>query len=182
MSCRYWAMNSMSISPPATYLRFHRSPSPFSAAIALRISRTSPATISGSRARHSTERMTSSTRAANCGGADTMLAPAKLPERQDRGLLPCDAAVQLHETLLHRAVEAANERIRQPGESLARLFRGHGSRHDPRPYQKHLLLREDADAIEEVLVRSGLAERAVERSRELGFFGQRAKEARIDNS
>ena len=29
-SCRYWAMNSMSISPPATYLRFQRSLSPFS--------------------------------------------------------------------------------------------------------------------------------------------------------
>jgi len=51
------------------------------------------------------------------------LAPAKLPERQDRGLLPCDAAVQLREMLLDRAVEAANERIRQPGESLARLLR-----------------------------------------------------------
>src|SRR6266852_6274831 len=32
------------------------------------------------------------------------LAPAKLPERQDRGQLSCDAAVQLRETLLDRAV------------------------------------------------------------------------------
>src|SRR4029077_19327011 len=73
---------------------------------------------------------------------------------------------------------AAAPRAREPPP---RLFRRHGSRDDPRPYQEHLLLREDADAIEEVLVRSGLAERAVERGGELGFFGQRAKEARIDD-
>src|SRR5262249_61416591 len=87
-------------------------------------------------------------------------APAKLPQGQDRGLLPCDAPVQLREMLIDRAVQAADERTRQPGESLARLFRRHGSRHDPRPDQEHLLLREDTDAIEEVLVRPSLTERS----------------------
>ena len=64
-------MNSMSIRPPAAYLRFQRSPSPFSAAMALRISTTSPAIVSASRGRHSTARITASTRAANCGEAET---------------------------------------------------------------------------------------------------------------
>src|SRR5262249_57279483 len=98
--------------------------------------------------------------------------PAEFPERKDRGLLPGDAAVQAPEMLFDRAVKRANERIRQPGEGLARLLRRHGSRQDARPDQEHLLLGEDADAIEEVLIRPGLAERALEGGRDLGSFRQ----------
>ena len=64
-------MNSISISPPAAYLRSQRSPSPFSLAMAPRISTTSPAISSASRGRRRTSRMTSSTRASNAGDADT---------------------------------------------------------------------------------------------------------------
>ena len=64
-------MNSRSTSPPATYFRFQRSLSPFSAAIAARISTTSPAIVPASRGRHSTSRMTFSTRAAKAGGPET---------------------------------------------------------------------------------------------------------------
>src|SRR5262249_60367706 len=70
---------------------------------------------------------------------------------------------------------------RQPGESLARLLRRHGSGENARPDQEHLLLRKDADAIEEVLVRPGLAQRALEAGLELGFLRQRAEEARVDH-
>src|SRR5262249_38599878 len=109
------------------------------------------------------------------------LVPAELPQREDRGLLPCDAAMQVREMLFDRAVKRANERIRQPGEGLARLLRRHGSRENARPDQEHLLLREDAEANEEVLIRPGLAQRALEGGRELGFFRQRAEEARVDD-
>ena len=64
-------MNSRSTSPPATYFRSQRSLSPFSVAIAARISTTSPAISSASRARHSTSRITFSTRAANAGEPET---------------------------------------------------------------------------------------------------------------
>ncbi len=51
-------MNSRSISPPAAYLRSQRASSPFSLAMACRISTTSAATAAGSRLRQSTARMT----------------------------------------------------------------------------------------------------------------------------
>ena len=60
-------MNSMSTRPPAAFLRSQRARSPFSAAIARRISTTSPATMSASRGLHSTSRITASTCAASAG-------------------------------------------------------------------------------------------------------------------
>ena len=48
------------------------------------------------------------------------LAPAELAEREDRGLLPRDAAVQAGEVLADRAVQRADERVGEPGEGLAR--------------------------------------------------------------
>ena len=66
-SCRYWAMNSISTSAPAAYLRSQGSASPFSVAIAARISMTSSATARASRLRQSTSRIAASTRAANSG-------------------------------------------------------------------------------------------------------------------
>jgi hypothetical protein len=47
--------------------------------------------------------------------------------------------------------------------------------------EKYLLLREDADAIEKVLVRSRLPQRALESRRKLPFFRQRTEEARVDD-
>ena len=41
-------------------------------------------------------------------------------------------------------------------------------------------MREDADAIEEILIRFRLAQRPLKRGCNLGLFGQRAEEARID--
>ena len=80
------------------------------------------------------------------------LAPAELSEREDRGLLARDAAVQLREIVLDRAVKRANEHVRQPGEGFARLLGRRRARQNARSDQEHLLLREDADAIEKVFV------------------------------
>ena len=114
-------------------------------------------------------------------GGRRHLAPAELAEREDRHLLPGDAAVQAGELLLDGAVQRADQHIREPREGLARLLRRHGARQDARADQEHVLLREDANAIEKVLVRSGLAQRALEPGGKLGFLGQRAEEARIDH-
>src|SRR6202021_103978 len=81
------------------------------------------------------------------------LAPAELAERQDGGLLAPHAAVQRYEILLDRALERTNEQLRQPGEGLARLLGRHGPGQDPGADQEHVLLGEDADAVENVLVR-----------------------------
>jgi hypothetical protein len=88
------------------------------------------------------------------------LAAAELAERQDGGLVPPHLAVQAHETLFDRAVEGANEQIRQAGEGLAGLLRRHRPGQDPGSDQEHVLLGEDAVAVEEILLRRHLPERA----------------------
>ena len=89
--------------------------------------------------------------------------------------------MQPHEILLDRAVERANEEIGQPGERLAGLLRRHRPGQDPGADQEHVLLGEDADAVEEVLVGRCLRERAVEPGGERRLLRQRAEEARIDH-
>src|SRR5262249_57423857 len=108
-------------------------------------------------------------------------APPVPPARGTRARWPGAAPVRPKKFLSDRAAKRENAPTPQRGEAPPRLLRRYGSRQDARPDQEHLLLGEDADAIEEVLIRGGLAERALEGGRELSFFGQRAKEARIDD-
>ena len=63
-------MKSISTMPPAAYFRSQGSSSPFSCAIARRMSATSLAMPTGSRGRVSTSRMTLSIRARNSGDAE----------------------------------------------------------------------------------------------------------------
>ena len=136
-------MNSRSTSPPAAYLRSQRASSPFSFAIACRISTTSAATAAGSRLRHSTSRITSSTRAANAGGPDDH---ARARQRHvlpgpGLGLLVAREGVeagrdragaagrpQPHVDLIERAVvglrrQRADQPLRQPREILRAVER-----------------------------------------------------------
>ena len=85
-------------------------------------------------------------------GGRRHLAAAELAEREDRDLLPGDAAVQLDELVLDRAMQRADQHVGEPRERLAGLLRRHGAGEDARADQEHLLLREDADAVEEILV------------------------------
>ena len=78
-------------------------------------------------------------------------------------------------------MQRADQHVGEPRERLAGLLGRDRAREDARADQEHLLLREDADAIEEILVAAGLLERAVEPGRELRLFRQRAEEARIDH-
>ena len=114
-------------------------------------------------------------------GGRRHLAAAELAERQNRGFLAFDAAVQLDELLFDRAMQRANQHVGEPRKGLAGLLRRHGARQNPRADQEHLLLREDADAVEEVLIAPGLRKRAVEHGLQLVLFRQRAEEARIDH-
>ena len=77
-------------------------------------------------------------------------------------------------------MQRADHHVGEPREGVARLLRRHRARKDARADQEHLLLREHAQPIEEVLVGLRFAERALELGRELGFVGQRAEERRLE--
>ena len=62
---------------------------------------------------------------------------------------------------------------------LARLLGGHRARQDAGADQEHLLLAEDADAVEQILVGRRLSERQLQVGLELGLVWQRAKETRL---
>jgi hypothetical protein len=78
-------------------------------------------------------------------------------------------------------VERAHQHIRDPRERLAGLLRRHRPRQDAGADQKHLLLGEDADAVEIVLVARRLREETGKRHGEVRLLGQRAEEGRIDH-
>ena len=87
----------------------------------------------------------------------------------------------LDELRIDGAVERADQRIRQPRERLAGLLGRHRAGQNARSHQEHVLLRKDADAIEEILIAAGLLQRAVETQCKLCLLGQRPEEARIDH-
>ena len=106
---------------------------------------------------------------------------AEPAERQHGDLLPLNAAVQLDEIFLDGAAERADQQIGQPGERFAGLFGRHRAGQNARADQEHLLLGKDSDAVEEVLVRARLLQRAVETGGKLRVFRQGAEEARVDH-
>ncbi len=85
----------------------------------------------------------------------------------------------LREILLHRAVKRADHYVGQRGEGVARLFGGDRLRQDARADQEHLLLAEHADAVEEIFIGRGLADRALPFRAQLGLVRQRAEESRL---
>src|SRR5262249_60034794 len=83
------------------------------------------------------------------------LAPAELAERQDRGFLPRYPSMGLGEVLLDRPVQRADQCIREARERLARLLRRYRAGENAGADEEDLFLREDADAVEEILLPAG---------------------------
>ena len=82
---------------------------------------------------------------------------------------------------LDRSVQRADDHVGEAGEGLAGLLRRHRAGQDARADQEHLLLAEQADAVEEILVeaRPGRASAASPASSLLGVR-QGAEEGRVD--
>ena len=85
-------------------------------------------------------------------GGRRHLAAAELAEREQRGLLPADAAVAAANSSSTARCSARISDVGEPRESLAGLLGRHRAGQDARADQEHLLLAEQAQPVEEVLV------------------------------
>src|SRR5262245_16770244 len=81
------------------------------------------------------------------------LASAELAEREQHDLLPADTTMRLRKQVLDMAAQRADHDIGKAGERLCGLLRRHSPGQDAGADQEHMLLAEQAQAVEMIFVR-----------------------------
>ena len=113
-------------------------------------------------------------------GGRRHLAAAEPAHREDRGLLPLDAAVLGGELIGDQAMHGVDDALGDVGKGDAGLLRRHRAGQDARADQEQALLPEQPQAIEKVFVGVRVLQRRRQPRRQFLLVRHRAEEARID--
>ena len=113
-------------------------------------------------------------------GGRRHLAAAEPAHREDRGLLPFDAAVLGRELVGDQAMHGVHDALGDVGKGDAGLLRRHGTGKNAGADQEQAFLAEQPQAIEEVFIGSRILQRRRQSRRQFLLVRHRAEEARID--
>ena len=115
-------------------------------------------------------------------GGRRHLAAAEPAHREDRGLLPLDAAVLGGELIPDQAMHGVHDALGDVGKGDAGLLGGNRAGQDARADQEQALLAEQPQAIEEVFVGVRVLQRRRQPRRQFLLVRHRAEETRIDQA
>ena len=115
-------------------------------------------------------------------GGRRHLAAAEPAHREDRGLLPLDAAVLGGELIPDQAVHGVHDALGDVGKGDAGLLGGNRAGEDARADQEQALLAEQPQAIEEVFVGVRVLQRRRQPRRQFLLVRHRAEETGIDQA